>query len=95
LSPLWGLSSSIVASRMTPQSYFFYSIGHNKLIVVSIMASIVISRFLHYTILVTISAKSFFQQNFNLKWTRIQRSLDLGLLLDALFTIEKAMLARP
>ena len=30
------------------------------------MASIVVSKFLHCTILVTISAKSFFQQNFNL-----------------------------
>jgi hypothetical protein len=36
------------------------------------VASIVISKFLHYTILVTTSAKSFFQQKFNLKWTRIQ-----------------------
>jgi hypothetical protein len=42
-----------------------YSIGHNILIV----ASIVISKFLQYTILVT---KSFFQQNFNLNWTKIQ-----------------------
>jgi hypothetical protein len=31
-----------------------------------IAASIVISKFLHNTILATISAKSFFQQNFNL-----------------------------
>jgi hypothetical protein len=31
------------------------------------VASIVIPKFLHYTILVTISAKSFFQQNFSLK----------------------------
>jgi hypothetical protein len=46
--------------------------------VASIVFSIVISKFLHCTIIVTISAKSFFQQNFNLKWTRIQRGMDLG-----------------
>jgi hypothetical protein len=45
---------------------------------ISIVASIVISKFLHYIILVTISAKSIFQQNFNLKLARIQRGLDLG-----------------
>jgi integral membrane sensor domain MASE1 len=43
---------------------------------VSIMASIVISKFLYYIILVTISGKSFFQQNFNLTpkalwWTKM------------------------
>jgi hypothetical protein len=36
-------------------------------------ASIVISKFLQGTILVTTSVKSFFQHNFNLIWTRIQR----------------------
>jgi hypothetical protein len=40
----------------------FYGNGHSRLPV----ASIVISKFLHSTILATISAKSFFQQNFNL-----------------------------
>jgi hypothetical protein len=49
--------------------------------VASIVASIVISKFFYYTILVTMSAKSFFQQNFNLNWTRIQRGMDLGCLL--------------
>jgi hypothetical protein len=39
------------------------SIGHNRLMVAS--------KFLHCTILVTTSAKSFFQQNFSLNWTRI------------------------
>jgi hypothetical protein len=34
---------------------------------VSIVVSIVISKFIHCTTLVTISGKSFFQQNFNLK----------------------------
>jgi hypothetical protein len=44
---------------------------------ISIVASIVISKFLHCTILVTISGKRFFQQNFNFKddknpmWRRI------------------------
>jgi hypothetical protein len=74
LSSLLGLPSSTVALRMTHRVIFFYSIGHSRLI----MASTVISKFLHNTILVTISAKSFFQQNFNLNWTRIQRGLDLG-----------------
>jgi hypothetical protein len=46
-------------------------------------------------ILVTISAKSFFQQNFNLKWTRIQRGLDLGCFWMLFFTVEKGLLARP
>jgi hypothetical protein len=67
LSPLWGLPSSTVASRMIPHSYFLlYSTGHSKWTVPSIVASTMISKFLHYTILVIISAKSFFQQNFNL-----------------------------
>jgi hypothetical protein len=51
-----------VASRILHKVISFYSIGYSKLIV----ASIVLSKFLHYTILVTISSKSFFQQNFNL-----------------------------
>jgi hypothetical protein len=42
------------------------------------MALVVISKFLHFTILVIISAKSYFYQNFNLKWKRIQCGLDLG-----------------
>jgi hypothetical protein len=63
--------------------------------VVSIVASIVISKFLHYTILVTMSAKSFFQQNFNLKWTRIQCGMDLGCCWMLFFTVEKGRLARP
>jgi hypothetical protein len=45
------------------------------------VASIVISKFLRCTILVTISGKRFFQQNFNLKMTRIQRGV--GSWLDA------------
>jgi hypothetical protein len=61
----------------------------------TVMASIVISKFLHCTILVTISAKSFFQQNFNLKWTRIQRGLDLRCCWMFFFTVEKGLLARP
>jgi hypothetical protein len=52
-----------------------------KRTLVSIMASIVISNFLHCIILVTISGKSFFQQNFNLKWARIGS----WMLLDVLF----------
>jgi hypothetical protein len=62
---------------------------------VSIVASIVISKFLHCTILVTISGKSFFQQNFNLKMTRIQGGLDLGCCWMLFFTVEKGLLARP
>jgi hypothetical protein len=53
-----------------------------------IVSSIVISKFLHYTIL----------GNINLKWTRIQRGMDLGcswMLLDALFLVEKGLLAHP
>jgi hypothetical protein len=45
----------------------------------------VISNFFQCTIIVTTSAKSFFQQNFNLQWTRSQRgqeSLMLFLLLS-------------
>jgi hypothetical protein len=61
----------------------------------SIVSSIVISKFLHCRILVTKSAKSFFQQNFNLKWTRIQRGLDLGCCWMLFFTIEKGLLACP
>ena len=57
---------------------------------VSIVASIVISKFLHCTILVILSGKRFFQQNFNLKMTMI---------LDAVqgcsfFTVEKDLVAR-
>jgi hypothetical protein len=37
----------------------------------TIVSLIVISKFIHCTMLVTISSKSFFQQNFNLKWIRI------------------------
>jgi hypothetical protein len=54
---------------------------------VSIVASIVISKFLHCTILVTISGKCFFQQNFNLKMTRIQRGIGSWMLLDALLSL--------
>jgi hypothetical protein len=46
---------------------------------------IVISKFLHYILLVTISGKRFLQQNFNLKMTRIQRGIGSWMLLDALF----------
>jgi hypothetical protein len=63
----------------------FNSTSHNKSTMVSIVASIVISKFLHYTILVTISGKRFFQENFNLKMTRIQRGVGSWMLLDALF----------
>jgi hypothetical protein len=52
----------------------YLSTSHSRLTV----ASIVISKFRHCIILVTISTKSFFQQNFNLIWTRIQHGLDLG-----------------
>jgi hypothetical protein len=62
---------------------------------VSIVALIVISKFLHCTILVTICGKSFFQQNFNLKTTRIQHGLDLGCCWMLFFTVEKGLLARP
>jgi hypothetical protein len=62
-----------------------YSTSHNKSTMVSIVALIVISKFLHYTILVTISGKRFFQQNFNLKMTRIQHGVGSWMLLDALF----------
>jgi hypothetical protein len=89
LSPLQGVTSSTVALRVTPQSYSFYSTRRNRLTMVSMVASIVISKFLHCTILVTISAKSFFQQNFNLKWTRIQRGPDLGFCWMLFFTVEK------
>jgi hypothetical protein len=41
-------------------------------------SSIVISKFLHYTILVTISGKSFFPNNFNLKLTRFEHGVNLG-----------------
>jgi hypothetical protein len=41
-------------------------------------SSIVISKFLHYTILVTISGKSFFPNNFNIKLTRFEHSVNLG-----------------
>jgi hypothetical protein len=59
------------------------------------VVSIEISKFLHCTILVTISAKSFFQQNFNLKWTKIQRGMDLGYCWMLFFIVEKDLLARP
>jgi hypothetical protein len=49
---------------------------------VSIVASMVISKFLHYIILVTISAKNFIQQNFNLKMTRIQRGVGSWMLFE-------------
>jgi hypothetical protein len=71
----------------------FYSTGHSKLTMVSIMASIVISKFLHCIILVIISVKSFFQQNFNLIWTRIQRGV--GILVFLILTIKKDLLALP
>jgi hypothetical protein len=45
-------------------------------------------------ILVTISGKSFFQQNFNLKITRIQRGLDLGCCWMLFFFVKKGLLAR-
>jgi hypothetical protein len=53
---------------------------------VSIVISIVISKFLHCIILVTISAKNFFQQNF--KMTRIQRGLGSWMLFS---TVEKGL----
>jgi hypothetical protein len=59
------------------------------------MASIVISKFLHYTILFTISVKSFFQQNFNLIWTRIQHGLEPWMLLDALFLCKEGSVGLP
>jgi hypothetical protein len=55
------------------------------------MVSIVISKLLHYSILVTISAKSFFQKNFNLKWTRIQCGLDLGCCWMLFSIVEKGL----
>jgi hypothetical protein len=55
------------------------------------VASIVISKFLYYTILVTISGKRFFQQNFNLKMTRIQHGVGSWMLFS---TVEKGLLAR-
>jgi hypothetical protein len=61
---------------------------------VSIVVSIVISKFLCHTILVTISGKSFFQQNFNLKMTRIHHGMDLGCYWMLFFTVEKDLLAR-
>jgi hypothetical protein len=64
LSPLQGLPSSKLPHKVIS----FYSIGRCKLTVASIAASIVISKFLHCTILVTSSAKSFFQQNLNLTY---------------------------
>jgi hypothetical protein len=67
----------------------------NKLTMVSIVASIVISKFLYYTILVTISGKRFFQQNFNLKMKRIQHGVDLGCCWMLFFSVEKGVLARP
>jgi hypothetical protein len=42
------------------------------LLMASIIASIVISKFFHNTLLITTIAESFFLQNFNLIWTRIQ-----------------------
>jgi hypothetical protein len=56
----------------------FPSTCHSRLTMASIESSIVISKFLHCTILVTMSAKSYFQENFNLKWIRIQHGVDLG-----------------
>jgi hypothetical protein len=50
-----------------------------------IVSSIVISKFLHCTIL----------ENFNLKWTRIQRGMDLGCYWMLFFPAEKGLLARP
>jgi hypothetical protein len=97
LSPRWGLPSSIVASEWPHKPHkviSFNSTNHSRLPVVSIVALIVISKFLHCTILVTISARSFFQQNFNLKWTRIQCGLDLGCYWMLFFTVEKGLLAR-
>jgi hypothetical protein len=70
-----------------PTVISFYSIGHSKLTVVSIVASIVISKFLHYTILATISVKSFFQQNFNLIWTRIQSGLGILVVVGCFFSL--------
>ena len=61
----------------------------------SIVASIVISKFLHYTILVTISTRTSSKKNFNLMWTRIQCGLDLGCCWMLFFTIEKDRLACP
>jgi hypothetical protein len=43
--------------------------------------------FPHCTILVKISRKRFFQQNFNLKMTRIQRGVKSWMLLDALLRL--------
>jgi hypothetical protein len=55
------------STKLFPSIVLVIENYHRKLSVVLIVASIVISRYLHCTILVTISAKSFFQQNFNLK----------------------------
>jgi hypothetical protein len=101
LSPLLGLPSSIVASRVTPQWHrphrviSYNCIGHSRLLVVSIVASIVIPKFLHCTILVTLSVKSSFQQNFNLKWARIQCGMDLGCSWMFFFTVDKDLLSSP
>jgi hypothetical protein len=57
---------------------------------VSIVASIVISKFLHYIILVTMSSKNFFQQNFNLKMTRIQHGVGSWMLFSI---VEKGLVA--
>jgi hypothetical protein len=56
------------------------------------MASIMISKFLQYTTLVTISVMSFFLQNFNSVFLSGLESL---MLLDFFFTIEKVLLAHP
>jgi hypothetical protein len=48
------------------------------------MVSPVISKFLHYTTPITTSAKSFFQQNFNSIWTRIQRGQESVMLFKGL-----------
>ena len=71
----------------------FYITGHNSSTMDLIVVSIVISKFLHCKILVIISTKSFFQQNFNLKWTRIQRGLDLRCCCMLFFIVVKDLLA--
>jgi hypothetical protein len=68
LSPLRGSPYLTMALRVTHRVISFYSTGHSRLTVASIVSSIVISKFLHYTIL----------ENFNLKWIRIQRGVNLG-----------------
>jgi hypothetical protein len=68
LSPLRGHLLQQWLQEWPHRVISFYSSGHSRLTVASIVFSIVISKFLHCTIL----------ENFNLKWTTIQCGMDLG-----------------